>query len=130
MDATLNRLRELIQQDPGNRGLRSRAKGNLIDACPDDFANACRSLAETPDAALGIVTGFFIPKATPPAGETDGPPGALFLARALTALGMRVCILTDPFCYQAFRAALEATGCAEAIKLIILPEPGQAGIMT
>jgi hypothetical protein len=130
VDATLNRLRDLIQQDPGGRGLRTREKGNLIDACPDDFAGACRSLAETPNAALGVVTGFFIPKATPPAGETDGPPGALYLARVLTALGVRVCILTDPFCHDAFHAVLEATGDAEKIKLIILPEPEQAGTMT
>ena len=87
----LDRLRDIIQEDVGMRGLAADPQRNLINACPDDFRAACHSLADHPAPRLVVVTGFFIPTATPPAGETDGPLGALFLARALSPLGIPVC---------------------------------------
>jgi hypothetical protein len=107
-DAVLMRIRDVIQEDVGGRGLRTDPASNLITACPSDFAAACRSLAETPNAAVAVVTGFLIPHAEPPAAETDGPLGALFLARALVPLGIRVALVTDPFCRQALNAGLAA----------------------
>jgi hypothetical protein len=47
------------------------------------------------------VTGFFIPTAAPPAFETDGPLGSLFLLRALPALGIPVTLVTDEGCHNA-----------------------------
>lgn len=41
-----------------------------------------------------IVTGFYVAGFA----ETDGPPGAFFLARALNALGFQCTIVTDEFC--------------------------------
>jgi hypothetical protein len=106
----LERIRDLIQEDVNGRGLRAEADRNLINACPGDFLAACRSIAETPKAAVGVITGFLIPHAQPAAGETDGPLGALFLARALTPLGIWVLILTDQFCENALVAGLTACG--------------------
>lgn len=105
-DAFLNRLRDVIQADVGNRGLCTDPERNLINACPDDFANACQSLARATRGRLVAVTGFYIPSSTPPAGETDGPLGALFLARALPSLGIEVVLATDEFCMSALRAGL------------------------
>src|SRR5438874_13592234 len=93
-----DRIRDLIQEDVGNRGLRADPAANLITAYPGDLGAACRSIVETPGAVIGIVTGFYIPHAKPPCGETDGPLGALFLARALTPLGAKVVLATDAFC--------------------------------
>src|SRR5262245_20414010 len=107
---TLTRLRDIIQADVGRRGLRTDPVHHLINAYPDDFANACKSLAEHPHPRLIVVTGFFIPTATPPAGETDGPLGALFLARALVPLGIDVVLATDGFCIAALRRGLEECG--------------------
>ena len=59
---------------------------------------------------LIVVTGFFIPTAQPPCGETDGPLGAVFLARALFPLGVRVVIATDAFCAAAVQAGLNTCG--------------------
>ncbi len=50
----------------------------------------------------------------PACGETDGPLGALFLARALTPLGIRVALITDAFCKAALQAGLEACGLRDA----------------
>jgi hypothetical protein len=107
-DAVLTRIRDMVQEDVAGRGLRTDPVTNLITACPGDFAAACHSLAETPNAAVAVVTGFLIPHAEPPAAETDGPPGALFLARALVPLGIRIALVTDPFCRRALEAGLAA----------------------
>jgi len=129
-DAMLDQLRDLIQNDVGQRGLRTDPERNLINACPDDFRLACRSLAEHPAPGLAVVTGFFIPTATPPAGETDGPLGALFLARALVPLGINVCIVTDDFCVRAVEAGLAECGMRKNVPIVTLPTPAQAGEMS
>ena len=121
----LQAICDVIQQDVGNRGLRTDPTDNLITATAGDFQAACRSLAEAPNAAVAIVTGFYIPHAQPPCGETDGPLGALFLARALTPLGIRVHLVTDDFCLEALRAGLEASRMRQTVPLIVLPRHDQ-----
>jgi hypothetical protein len=69
------------------------------------------------------VTGFYIADADPPAGETDGPLGALFLARALTPLGISVSFETDSFCKRALQAGLKACGLDESVKVLTMPPP-------
>jgi D-glutamate cyclase len=120
MDARLEQIRHLIQEDVGNRGLRTDPEDNLINVCAHDFERACRSVAETQKPALAVVTGFYIPHASPPCGETDGPLGALFLARALTPLGIRVMLLTDDFCVPALQAGLEACRLTGLVPLVAL----------
>ena len=126
----LNQLRDLIQNDIGKRGLRTDPVHNLVSACPDDFAAACKSLAEHPQPSLAVVTGFFIPTATPPAGETDGPLGALFLARALVPLGIPVTLITDDFCIRSLEVGLEECGLRDDVPLVTLPTNAQANKMS
>jgi hypothetical protein len=120
-DPRLAALRDLIQDDVNQRGLARDPERNLLNACPDDFQNACHSLAAAAQPALAIVTGFFIPTATPPAAETDGPLGAVFLARALTPLGFRITLLAEPFCTAALAAGLSAANLSE-VRIVPLPE--------
>jgi hypothetical protein len=124
MSTPLQRIRDIIQEDVGRRGLRTDPRRNLINAFPDDFANACRNLAETRDAHVAVVTGFFIPTAEPPAGETDGPLGALFLARALVPLGIKVCVVSDRFCESALAAGLARANLGGGAELVTLPDTG------
>ncbi|HZZ81301.1 MAG TPA: glutamate cyclase domain-containing protein [Gemmataceae bacterium] len=126
----LEMLRDLIQNDIGKRGLRTDPKRNLIDAYPNDFAAACRSLAGHAAPVLAVVTGFYIPTATPPAGETDGPLGAVHLARALTPLGIRVVLITDDFCERALNAGLGECGLRKQVPVVVLPTPVQAKTMS
>lgn len=87
-------LEELTHRDPANRKLpAARVNGNFLDA--GQLEQAAESLAAAESVA--IVTGFCTLDADPPAAETDGPPGALYLARALLALGVRVQLISD--CY-------------------------------
>jgi hypothetical protein len=120
-DDTLRALRDAIQIDVGNRGLARDPADNLFTACPDDFPAACRSIAEHPAPRVGIVTGFMIPSVDPPTGETDGPPGALFLARAFEYLGIPTVLLSDAAGYSALRAGLEHLGLSTAVPVIDLP---------
>lgn len=123
-------LRAIMQVDVGNRGLRTDPVDNLTTAYPDDLYAACRSLAGTADAALGIVTGFFIPHGEPPAAETDGPLGAIFLARVLVPLGMRVVLASDAACVPALVTGLAAAGLRKAVSVVTLPSPEEAGTMS
>src|SRR5881275_1976550 len=104
IDDQLRALRDAVQVDAGNRGLARDPADNLFTACADDFAAACRSIAEHPAPRVGVVTGFMIPSTDPPTGETDGPPGALTLAQAFERLGVPTVLLSDAAGYSALWA--------------------------
>jgi hypothetical protein len=120
--ALLDAIRDVIQQDVNNRGLAHDPHDNLFTACPGDLEAACRSIAGNPHAALAIVTGFYIAHANPPCGETDGPLGAIFLARALTPLGVKVALVTDSFCRRALEVGLKACGLSGTVPIATLPK--------
>jgi hypothetical protein len=107
-DELIAEIDSLIRRDPARRGLIA-TEPQFGPLCPGHLAQATLSLAQS-GRAVAIVTGFYIPHAIPPAAETDGPPGALFLARVLEQLGIDTEILTDRFCVAALRAAAEAAG--------------------
>jgi hypothetical protein len=121
IDDSLRALRDAIQIDVGDRGLARDPADNLLTACPDDFAKACRSIAEHSAPRVGVVTGFMIPTVEPPTGETDGPPGALVLAQAFTHLGIPCVLLSDRAGYDALWAGMEFLRLTPAIMLIDLP---------
>ena len=66
-----------------------------------------------------IATGFYVQRAAAP--ETDGPPGALALGRALGALGSRVVYVSDA--YTAPLLADLAPGDAETVDFAIADDP-------
>jgi hypothetical protein len=109
----LDQVRQLIQNDVNQRGLARDPHENLFTVCRDDFADACRSIAGTPRASVGVVTGFFIPHGQPPCGETDGPLGALFLSRAFATLNIPIVLFTDSFCLHALKVGLRSAGLSE-----------------
>jgi hypothetical protein len=129
IDERLDRMRDIVQHDVGNRGLCTDPQRNLVSETLGDFRAACHSLAEHPSPGLAVVTGFFIPTANPPAAETDGPLGAVFLARALVPLGIRVAIAADANCTAALHAGLAACGLQERVMVVALPSPAEAQTM-
>jgi hypothetical protein len=121
----LQAVRDIVQEDIGRRGLRKDPDDNLINLTAGDFAAACRSIAAMPHARLAIVTGFTIPGTDPPTAETDGPLGALFLARALLPLGIAVALAADGTAVPALAAGLAACRLASTVPLAELPDqPG------
>jgi hypothetical protein len=121
----LTALCDLVQEDVGCRGLRADPVDNLVTATAGDFGASCRHIAETPNARLVVVTGFTIPGTVPPTAETDGPLGALFLARALTPIGVGVAVAADGTAIPALAAGMAACGLTDKVPLVPLPDiPG------
>lgn len=110
-------LERWIAQDPGGRGVEA-----LV--VPGDLAAAAAVLASV--ARVLVLTGF----AVGPAGvaETDGPPGALFLSRALLQLGKEVAIATHTSCQPVLAAGIAALDLPISLSTLA---PGEApeGIM-
>lgn len=61
---------------------------------PDFCRRAAAALLGLERGSVLIATGFYVAGFA----ETDGPPGAFVLAKALNALGFRCTIITDEFC--------------------------------
>lgn len=93
-------IHNIIQQDPGHRGLATWAIGGQLLPAAMSLSSAGHCL---------ICTGFFVPTAG--AIETDGPPGTIVLAQALLTLGRPVTILMDRHAEEIVRAGLDAVGC-------------------
>jgi hypothetical protein len=100
----VGRIEALVQEEVGRNisHLCSAAKGGLFAAA------SSIAVAEAP--VVGVITGFFVPRATPPAAETDGPVGAALLVRALASAGVRVRMATDAPCAATCAAALVGAG--------------------
>ena len=77
--------------------------------------SAAAALAAMPSPRIGILTGFFVPTADPPAAETDGPAGAALLLAALAAAGLHCRLLTDTPCRSACAAALAGAGVSASV---------------
>jgi len=92
----LDDLDRLLALDPGGRGITRYATPGAALAAAHALRRARRVV---------IVTGFCVPPGIP---ETDGPPGAAVLGRALRRLGARVRYVTDPAVRGAMAAALAA----------------------
>ncbi|GHT00419.1 aspartate/glutamate/hydantoin racemase [Synergistales bacterium] len=99
------------------------------------FARACSALKNA--RRVVIITGFFIKSASAP--ETDGPPGAVILARALARTGVSVSLVTDARNYEALvfcsrSVSGPAVACiddpekidASADLLVFIERPGRA----
>lgn len=98
-------IQDLIRRDPGRRGIA----GFLHDGkplCNGHLEAAARHLSQHAKA-VAIVTGFPIVDGTSVAAETDGPPGALYLARALLALDIEVTLISDAYALPLLEAGCD-----------------------
>jgi hypothetical protein len=100
----IHRIEALIQQEVG------RGATALFAASRGGLWGAVSAFSASKPRHVGILTGFFVPRATPPAAETDGPAGAALLALALSRIGVRCRLLTDDACRTACEAALSGAG--------------------
>jgi len=116
-DEKLAAILAAIQTDPGNRGLGKDPKDNLFNSCAGDFEAACRSISSTEKASLAVVTGFYISSANPPAFETDGPLGAIFLARSLST-NINISTVTDSWGIPAMLAGVEYCGLGSSVSVL------------
>jgi D-glutamate cyclase len=85
----------------------------LFDAARGALWAAASAIASAPSARVGLITGFYVPKGSPPAAETDGPVGVALLAKGFQGIGIRCRVATDEPCRRACSAALVGAGCAD-----------------
>jgi len=110
-------IEQIIGEDVG------RNISKLVQAAKGGLYEAAYSLSRTVSPKVGIVTGFYIPGATPPAAETDGPPGALMLAESLASAGIETVIYTDSPCLPAVQAIAGSSN--HGVSVEVLPsDPG------
>jgi hypothetical protein len=88
----------LLALDPGRRGIAAFFQPGAARRAAQALRGARRVL---------ITTGFIVEPKMP---ETDGPPGAAVLGRALRALGAHVSYVTDPVTIPILAAALRVLG--------------------
>jgi hypothetical protein len=107
-DINWSRLEQIIRHDPGQRGVSSYLHGGSaighgeLQAAAQQFATQAR--------AVGIVTGFCVYDGEHWTAETDGPPGALYLARACHALNMDVALISDRYGVPILKAGCQQWG--------------------
>lgn len=108
-------IEALIHVDVGRNisALCAAARGGLL--------GAARELAEA--RCVGVITGFYVPRGTPPAAETDGPVGAALLLHGLAAVGVAGRLATDAPCAPACAAALRGAGLDVPLDVAALDAP-------
>lgn len=73
----------------------------MVSFAQGGLERAARSIMSTPNAHVGIVTGFFIRNAVPPSPETDGLGGMAHMAAGLANAGIPVTVISDAPCAKA-----------------------------
>ena len=99
-------IRALIASDRGGRKVSSLFRPEFLGEALALLENSSR---------VGVVTGFFVPAAMAP--ETDGPGGAVMVARALAQGGREVGLFTDPRCGAVLAACSGAVGGPEVAEV-------------
>ncbi|MGE5673610.1 MAG: DUF4392 domain-containing protein [Mycobacterium leprae] len=108
----MERLERLIAHDPGGRGVAGLQSPGDLERAAGLLRNATRVL---------ILTGF--PVGPDGVAETDGPPGALFLGRALIRRGKQVVFATHRSCAAVMAAGIAHLGLSAALEAFA---PGEA----
>lgn len=111
----LDPIDHLLALDPGRRGI----SGFFV---PGGALGAARALAGA--GSVLIVTGFVVAEGRP---ETDGPPGAAVLGRALRRLGARVRYTSDPAVLPTLEASLRTLD--EPLEVFAYPEGPDAAAL-
>ena len=95
-------LINIVATDKGGRGISSLCRSF-------HWQEAAEGLSDVSKAS--VVSGFFVPSSGAP--ETDGPGGAVILARTLWKKGVETQIWTDGLCLDAIKACASVAGFPE-----------------
>lgn len=112
-------IEEIITRDVGNRGIAAITLPDQLGPAAQNFLTA---------KAVVILTGFPCRMKDSPPTETDGPPGAIALARAARKLGKKAAIATDTTSGSVMDACAAAAGLKSDPQFTLLqyaplPEP-------
>lgn len=96
-------IEKAYSKDPGKRGITP-----LTESLKDQLWDAANSISTHPNPHIAIISGFYIPEASPPGAETDGPVGLAHLAAGLVMSGIPVSVVTNSLCFNVIETALKA----------------------
>ncbi len=91
----MKNIEEIVLWQGEKRGMDVLAKYSPVNFCQQ----AAKAIFECKRGVLFLLTGFYVNGV----GETDGPPGAYFLARALKEIGFYPVIVSDIYCKDYFK---------------------------
>ena len=86
-------IEEIILWQGEKRGMDILSK-----RIPNFCQQAAKAILECERGVIFLLTGFYVNGVA----ETDGPPGAYFMARSLKVLGFRPIIISDAYCKHYF----------------------------
>lgn len=107
------RLESIIRRDPAGRGPASFRDVDGRALLSGRLAGAVNRLLDAQQVI--VVTGFCVLVDDDVTAETDGPPGAVYLAAALQTLHRDVRIVVDRYAAPLLRAGLRAAGMSESL---------------
>src|ERR1700744_2562687 len=99
-----------------------RDTGQMTEWAKGNLARAAESIAGTPNAHVGIVTGFYIKHDEPPSPETDGLNGMAHLAAGLANAGIELTVITDAPCAKAVWAVVDALPVPVNLEIVSVAE--------
>jgi hypothetical protein len=103
-------LETLVRHDPGARGLAAVRDAAGLFFGQGELQRAAEEIAGSPTQAVCIATGFAVRVGDRVTAETDGPAGALFLARMLEAAGIATTLVADRYVTPLLEAGLRFAG--------------------
>ncbi|SDZ12108.1 DUF4392 domain-containing protein [Tindallia californiensis] len=103
----IQEINSIIRKDLGSRGIIPLIREESLWKASESLMQSDRIL---------IVTGFCVLK--PMIGETDGPPGALSLAYALTGMGKEVLVTTDRYSKRMMERSVSPSHCPYRIESV------------
>lgn len=101
LDDVYAKIESIVQRDVGGRGIGALTLQGELERAASAFMEAKRVV---------VLTGFPCRMNDDPPTETDGPPGAVAIARAALKLGKPAAIATDESSAAVLRACAEAAG--------------------
>lgn len=116
----IDHIEALVQEEVG------RNISHLCTAAAGGLWDMASSIAAVQAPVIGVITGFYVPRGTPPAGETDGPIGAALLLRGLRDAGVACRLATDAPCRDTCAAALQGAGVG-GLALDVMPVAAPLG---
>ncbi|MBS0207347.1 MAG: DUF4392 domain-containing protein [Planctomycetes bacterium] len=119
-----DRWEAILHADPSARGLPAfrQPDGRWLDQ--GQLRTAAEHLA-THARHVGILTGFSVRGPNGMTIETDGPPGAIYLARVLNELDVHTTIVTDAYGAHALRTSCRPAGLSPE-SVLVMPFDGLA----
>jgi hypothetical protein len=102
----------------------------LVHFTRGNLGRAAQSIAETPEAHVGIVVGFFIRHADPPSPETDGLNGMGQLVAGLAEAGIPTTVISDVPCAKAVWAVIDALPQKVKLEIVDIDEPSVRRLRT